>query len=322
MIYLITILVSVCILINSCKQDKLSLGWIKVGPEIYDSHPYNLHFFNQDSGIIFGQISTNQSYTISTTDGGENWDYKEYPVNYPEESGIWEFSVVNKSLIYGYSRNMLLVSHDYCQTWSVVDSLLPERPQTLKMIDAKIGIIGGIGHIYKTIDGGKTWNMVYSNQWGGLVNRLFSFNETFYATLIISTAYGGLILRSDDYGNNWHEVFITYKDLQQVGFLDKSNGMALLYGNETMTTCDGGQSWQTTKNNLFIIEQYGYIQLIDKQDAYLISQQFIMHTEDGGISWNFSLTVDGCAFQSIQMLSKNCGYAVDVIKGSIYKFYK
>ena len=318
---LILVLVTVCILVKSCKQDKISLEWRRIEPDSSNCHPINLFFFSTDTGIVFGLRNTEQNYTMITFDGGKSWNYQEYPHDYPEMSGIWDVYAVNMTLIYGYSENMLLVSTDLCKTWSIVDSVMPASPKSLKMLDDKIGFIGGIdGNIYKSIDGGKTWICKYESMQGGIVNTLFSFNETIYASLIVSFEFGGLIIKSDDYGENWHEALRSYSSLRQLGFLDKNFGMAIFYRNYLLTTSDSGQSWQTEECNIIPIEPNGYIQLIDRQEAYLASDKSIIHTLDGGINWNLSLFSPGSGFSGIQMLSKDCGYAVDAINGYIYKY--
>ena len=318
---LILVLVTVCILVKSCKQDKISFEWRRVDPDSSNCHPRDLYFFNPDTGLVFGQRDTAQDYTMITTNGGKSWNYNEYPSNYPELSGIFHIYAVNTSLIYGYSRNMLLVSHDLCKTWSIVDSIIPAKPRSFKMLDDKIGFLGGIdGYIYKTVDGGKTWAYKYGNTQGGVVNSLFSFNEIIYASLIVSSDFGGLIIKSDDYGENWYEVLRSYRPLRQIGFLDKNFGMAIFFENFLLTTCDGGQSWQSEECNIISNDQIAYIQIIDKQEAYLATDNNIISTLDGGRNWNFSFTSYGSVFSGFQMVSKNCGYAIDVINGYIFKF--
>jgi photosystem II stability/assembly factor-like uncharacterized protein len=317
-IILILILFTGSLFIQNCKPEKNIHVWRRIDPDSLNCHPSNFYFFNPDSGIVFGRLLNSQPYTMSTSDGGKTWSYKDYPFDYPENFGIIDFDVVNRNHIYGYSRNMLLVSYDYCQSWNIVDSLLPIRLKSLKMLDDSIGFIGGIdGHIYKTQDGGISWKTVYSNS--GLVNRIISIDKTLYATFIVSTYYGGLIVRSDDMGEKWYEVLRSDQTLLQIGFLSKDYGMAIFLEHEIRITPDGGNTWQMINNNLFAVSQLNDIDFIDNQDAYLISQPFVMHTKDGGKKWEMVLSDSGGNFSKIQMLSKDCGYTVDYIKGYIYK---
>ncbi len=114
------------------------------------------------------------------------------------------------------------------------------------MISETIGWkVGAAGKIFKTTDGGQTWNMIYQNDVDG-----FSFTSVSFVNENIGYVAGSdaTVVKTTDGGLNWNTIIISGEtnDLKDVCFVDENTGWVISAVSSTSNvykTSDGGASW-------------------------------------------------------------------------------
>lgn len=141
-------------------------------------------------------------------------------------------------------------------------------------IDEKIGLAAANGNVFKTEDGGMTWN---SKQVTDLPIHSITFVDDNTGFLVGGIPYcfgtpcevpGSIVFKTINAGESWNEINIPYawSELNDVTFLDEKIGFATGLGLH-MKTEDGGESWEQfslpykgVMNKVhFINEQSGFI---------------------------------------------------------------
>lgn len=91
-------------------------------------YPFDLFLFG-DTGIMLGRITTEDtmySVLVKTVDNGRNWTEINYPQNFPEISGFACIYAINSKMIFGAGLTSLYRSDNGGITWNYVSKLLPE----------------------------------------------------------------------------------------------------------------------------------------------------------------------------------------------------
>lgn len=154
-----------------------------------------------------------------------------------------------------------------------------------------IDAIQGAG-IYKSIDGGETWNLLPSTKGFEHVNRI-TIHPTDSKIMIAAVAPGGFF-RTIDGGSTWTRTFSTeipscayfvpYKPASVVGAHFDGSKMAAVY------STDGGVTWKTSTGGLASMPGFGRIEVMPapKGDGIVYAQAddgFIYKSTDFGASY-------------------------------------
>jgi photosystem II stability/assembly factor-like uncharacterized protein len=130
-------------------------------------------------------------------------------------------------------------------TWVQVNTPTTERLNTIGAIGSDLYITAGEnGTIFKTNDGGQTWEDE------GISDPNADFNRLFLGTLVSSFGPGwivgdnGKIYMTTDYGYSWYpRGSSTPNDLYDVSFRNPTDGIAAGKDGVVRYTTDGGYSW-------------------------------------------------------------------------------
>lgn len=220
---------------------------------------YSVYFTDVNTGYAVGgkfnggQINLSTAIILKTTDGGTNWD-----------------SVFLSSNVYFSSVFFTNDNTGYAVGYGV----------TLSFGGIKYGII------FKTTDGGTTWNTQYSGPWNYEYFNSVYFPEVNKGYVVGS---GGTILITTDGGTTWSDTD-SNKILNSVFFTDDNTGYAVgfdisvgLEEGIILKTIDGGATWT---------DQYPFgswlnsVYFANANTGYVVgSGGTILKTSDAGSSW-------------------------------------
>lgn len=255
------------------------------GPIDYEiSTIFDLEFNSDKSeGYAFGQ----RGLIMKTIDEGESWKMLQVGKIYDQ---LEDGEILNNGNIVSVDyRGRVYISSDSGENWSesVLDSFNElQGVYDLHFVNDNIGFAAarresdGNGIIYKTIDGGLSWNMSFTSQ-----SRIFSI--THYEDIVFAAGAGGLIYRTFNNGISWstNTVSIANNSFGNLDFVSPLVGY--MNNGNVLKTEDGGYSWTSILSSNGLI-QADFIQFIDEQTGFVIGQgtnATIRKTIDGGTTW-------------------------------------
>ena len=203
-----------------------------------------------------GWIVTYEGYIYQTLDGGQNWTRKR-PVGY-ELTSVYFIDRQN-GWITGNKRTILR-SQDGGESWKYITEGSNERHETsygqrlktgdeplhsfilfeMSFVSDQTGwIVGDLGVILKTEDGGNTWQHQSSGTNRDLFGLYFVNEKQGWVV-----GDGGLILHTQDGGQDWKiQKRIGERWLYSVYFVDEKKGWVVGIDGLILHTQDGGKKW-------------------------------------------------------------------------------
>jgi photosystem II stability/assembly factor-like uncharacterized protein len=142
----------------------------------------------------------------------------------------------------------ILLSNDNGTTWQRIQPFTAQKFRSVFVKDsltffAVASHDNGLGEIYKTLDGGQNWVMVYNIPNRSLRDIHFPNDSIGYAV-----GYPSFVAKTSDYGNTWQDISSTgilsgnlatvYFLNSDTGFVGRTNSTNAMY-----KTNDGGLTW-------------------------------------------------------------------------------
>ena len=206
----------------------------------------------------------------------------------------------------------------------------------IEFIDDNVGYLSGgcyyvfdecpANTIYKTTNGGKSWNQILNYGGTGVFTLALAGNKIFALS-----EYEGLVV-SEDGGATWTDVTIDpnleHGRYQEIAFVNDNEGFVMIHKQETALykTIDGGQSWSKIYDNSQQGENFRNFTFLNEDIGFInLSKGKYLKTQDGGFSWStFSYTTNENEFTTkITFPTPTTGYLVsfdtEEYKGYIYR---
>ncbi len=153
-------------------------------------------------------------------------------------------------------------------------------------VDQNTGwVVGAFGSIFRTSDGGATWQPQVSQT-----------TQQIYDVDFVDTRHGwvvgasGLILHTADGGETWTAQSSGIdKHLFSVDFVDALSGVAVGDWGAVLTTADGGRTWENHALPDDII--LNDVSMVDRRRGWIAAELGIVYmTQDGGRTWTKQAT--------------------------------
>ncbi len=284
--------------------------WELINPYPLVDNLTGVSFGSPDTGWIIGSGGN----LIKTVNGGEGWEFQKEntgdnfrDIIFVDENEGWVCTGAKK----------IFHTPDGGATWET--QYLPGQylsTASIFFINAETGwACGSYDRIFKTVNGGATWLTVHS---GYYTEATYLEDIEFYDENH-GIAVGGYIVGNDtavilttqDGGQNWNKkTFPNHKRLKKAYFLSGNTIVAVGVYGVVFRTTDGGETWTTQDIGSSLSDVYFF----DEMNGIALGSYKVMHTHDGGISWEEGayLSADHFTFKG------STGYAVNY-QSDIYK---
>jgi photosystem II stability/assembly factor-like uncharacterized protein len=254
------------------------------------------------SGNAIYFVDDNYGWTVGgsgsikhTTNGGETWIDQSSPVGdhlyslcFIDTLEGWAFG------LYGY----VLHTTDAGNTWTIQYQF----PDSLWIMDGIFkdslnGWVAGYtgpaeGKIYKTTDGGDTWNLLSPG-----TNANFYGIDFYDLNLGWAVTSGvGIVTRTTDGGATWSPQVVYDHSLLEVKFIDALNGWVAGGDNDGNSgifySSDGGLTWNQQYNPTH--NELWSVFTSDQQNVWAVGEYgTILHTSDAGNTWKYQAEGSG-----------------------------
>lgn len=261
---------------------------------------------------------------------GQN--YTDFTWQYPQYGGhsLNEVKhVADETFIAVGDEGMLLMTYDNGQTWTINQQKTLKNFRAVWVFNSEDILVAGSFdnsglELYRTLDGGDTWALTYSNPTLSVYDMQFPSDSVGYMVGNI-----GKVLRTDDAGNTWTDisnasingslrsVWFTSPDTGFIGrtstfgmykttnggltwsqnfgyffttcyamhFLNDTLGFAGAFGNAIFRTTNGGENW-SQQSNPQLSEFIRSFSFADSLRGMAIAGGYVYLTINGGTTWS------------------------------------
>lgn len=179
---------------------------------------WGIYFLNANIGIAVGS----NGIIIRTVNGGADWD--QIPSGIPNL--FYDVFFTQQGIGFASGSNALYKSTDMGASWDPVSNFPFQAPadwiRSIKMVNEQIGFAcADIGRIYKTVDGGDSWERLDS----GTEDPLFDIDFVDEQHGFIC-GFNGIILQTSNGGQDWTKIVspLGTEHLYSIDMISKTTG--------------------------------------------------------------------------------------------------
>lgn len=248
----------------------------------------------------------NAGVILGTEDGGYTWQEQYVGTRHSCFNTVY---ISRENDIWAAGRNVRCRSCDG-RTWHTVpDSLFNmeefyglDEMCSIDFYDADFGMLGGIaGHFAITRNGGSTWETGSVQKSSIGVDTLQSISILSPDVIIIAVSGG--IVRSQDSGKTWEQVYSGVKNYHRLCVIDDSTAYAMCREREVLFTEDRGISWSVCGT---IKSEYAYaadMAFYNTETGWACTESGrVWKTTDGADSWKPSVIHNNTALTNLCVL--------------------
>ncbi len=312
---------SICILDDSaifsvgyygaiCKSENMGQDWQDLNQKIIRGNIINIQFLNENEGFVqySGQGGGVATFPLmKTVDGGCHWEQVSAPITY---SGCYHFLDGNNGFYATNAMNLTLcITNDCGENWIYKTTCFDFEPRVVRFYDFKNGLIAGVNHIFRTENGGDSWEDIALC--GEMGIDVFDIE---YKTkdLVFAVGDPGVsgILKSVDAGKNWEWIEIAdFHYAEDIFFLNESIAFIASRSGIFKST-NGGDSWHRTITNNPNYIDFRRIYFPTEDVGYAVgsgSFENMVKSTDGGESWVALPTYESSPLTGLYFSDENNG---------------
>lgn len=253
---------------------------------------------------ITGYAGFNDGYIARSTNGGLTWS-----TVLDNIENVNAIDVVGTNTVYvaGYYGYFYKTTNGGVNWATGVFPNISQYLSSVDFIDANTGWVVGESIIFKTTDGGTTWN----TQPDGTTNLYY---EVHFFDLNKGWVVGqnGTILHTTNGGTTWStQTSGTSNDLYSAHFIDANNGWAVGGNGTILHTSNGGTSWSQQTSG--ITSAIRDVQFVDGNTGWAVASGtnsgVILKTTNGGSTWNVEAFGSLPNFGAVSFVDSNKGWA-------------
>lgn len=297
----------------------------------YDAEFRDVWFVSAEEGWVVGFAPSEAGeggVILHTTDGGQHWNAQ---LGDPHSATRSFQSVFFIDAKHGWATEAgggALMRTQDGETWESVSQL--GNPVTFTFSTPDVGFYLDAERIFRSQDGGRTWQRVFTCQTNVEVDGLtravgcqfasisFPSAKVGYATTYELPNHSSAVAKTQDGGITWSiSSFIPDASADERGlfFTDENSGFVRGGGSKLLGTADGGQTWRGTPQEC----PNGPIRFADRQVGWVARGQSVVYTSDGGKRWSAAQVRFPTSVFSSSLPTHDRGYVVGS-HGMIYRY--
>ncbi len=310
------------VVVVSCKKDKTPIAFTSVNSGV-TSTIYKIKRATSDTLYLCGG-NDSSGFIMQSTDAGNTWK------NF--QNAFWgrilDVDFAGDSLIIATSKDInFFKSSDKGITWKLVTPLAGQYPLSayaanmycIDMVNDSIGFACGgeyfqQGFIYRTIDGGDSWQ---------LTNKNHEMRSVLMTDANNGFACGyGVIYRTDDGGKNWNLTDGDNEFYTGLCTSDKVNVFASGFNGGIKQGTFGSNTWNKKLKSNGVGERihFNCIDFFTNSIGVAAGTDGVIYiSKDGGTNWSAGSAFDNTLINSVLLLSTTEGLAAGK-DGKLFRF--
>lgn len=279
-----------------------------------------------------------QGGVFSTTDTGQKWqaqpDLTDKSRKKPKEFPADEVNRVaaspgdTKVIIAGTSDD-LWRSKDGGTSWERLTEKLPSAKKAIAVQSVRYhptetttfyvgGVSGGYGKIYKSTDGGDTLQDIFTVSKPAQTITALLIIPGVQATILAGDQLGD-VYRSEDGGSTWRRTFTAPHPISS--FIRTGQTiLAATVGSGVMRSVDNGATFAPTNAGLADRQLTVWELAVSSSGIYAGTENGLMVSRDGGISWQEAITPLTAGQNRIQAVTASGSHVYFASRAVVYKF--
>ncbi len=303
----------------SCKKDLLHFQSAKrIETHTTTDRLDCIYFISDSIGFITGGERFLTATILSTRDGGNSWNYQNFPEAGKRLSAITQ---APSGVLYtiGFDGKML-ISKDTGRTWSFFQSWFHPYKDIYFPAANRGLIVGGISFNagFKTVIDGDGFMQPYDS-------LSFELNDIEMANPKTGFIAGyGVILKTTDSAKTFQELNIHNENFTALFAKNESEIWTCGYNGSVYHSADGGNKWEAFRNgNNITIPRYRLLDIAfrDSENGFACGEDgLLIYTDDGGRHWFQFEHFTDAALRNIWLMADGsllvCGDA-----GTLYRLF-
>ena len=274
------------LLMTSCRKDLLHWQRVTRINTGTTARMNRILFLEDGTGIISAGAKFDQARIFISSDNGNTWISREVP---DMPVGLYGISTVPGS-------NKLVFSAEYGNIISTGDqggTFEARKVSGMLEFISAIAFTGTdrcVGITDLTRDSGA----VFCTDGSARLLQFRRYNYPLHDMKFFGPETGfvagsGVVMKTTDGGNTWHNLPVIGDDFRHISALDANRIWICGYNGTVIRTLDGGNSWKKLRNgNDITLPRYHLegIWFRDEQHGYAVGEQgLVCYTDDGGTHW-------------------------------------
>lgn len=246
--------------------------WIEQQSGINDAL-YSVWFYDENSGLAVGSNAT----ILTTSNGGKNWLIKKPPANScllkksETKQTLFFCQYLTKNICYANGGHCLIKSTDNGNTFS--ENLIPNNDiLQVYFFNENIGWLSSFDKIYRTLDGGVSWNSSPSIP-GDPVCMFFidQYNGYGWVSHLRGHTWDAQLCKTVNGGKNWVMIDKVSSKiyLLSLSFVNSNQGYAI-DKTSIYKTNDSGANWNKIFDDKANTPVYQFIFCFDDKHAWVL----------------------------------------------------
>ncbi len=240
----------------------------------------DIDFVGKDVGFLLGQSRpfVGDTVILSTDDGGNNWQETGahvewlYCLDFIDGSSGWIGTTDGVYRTEDAGKTIQRHEGVTGGVYGILDMVFPTK---------KRGWLVGYNELWRTSDGGETWQEAGIDLRGGYVMDVAALGKSMW--IAGTKEFDGFVYMTQDDGEKFRKASVE-ESLYGISFVTEDAGWAVGNFGAIFITDDGGRSWEIQESGTD--RELNDVLFLSEEEGWAVGQDgIVLHTDNGGNTW-------------------------------------